>query len=298
VALGSNLNSLTAGTYLTGTAYNGSGAQTWTVDATSTNTVSKVVARDGSGNFAAGTITAALSGNATTATTATTATNVSGTVAVANGGTGTTSLTANNVILGNGTSAVQVVAPGTTGNVLTSNGTTWQSSDVPRGWVFLSTLTASNSTSINFTSLISSTYENYVVIINSMNPQTGSTTLTARVSINNGSTWISTNYRYNSFDLTGNTPGYAGGGSVTSLSISDFAVVPTTAGLSGQVLLFDLPAAGTIAKFLSQITYATRNSFTINSGSYQTAASINAVQFLMSSGNITSGTFSLYGIKD
>jgi hypothetical protein len=52
---------------------------------------------------------------------------VAGTLAVANGGTGAASLTANNVILGNGTSAVQTVAPGTTGNVLTSNGTTWQS---------------------------------------------------------------------------------------------------------------------------------------------------------------------------
>jgi hypothetical protein len=46
---------------------------------------------------------------------------------VANGGTGATTLTANNVILGNGTSAVQFVAPGANGNVLTSNGTTWQS---------------------------------------------------------------------------------------------------------------------------------------------------------------------------
>jgi len=52
---------------------------------------------------------------------------LSGTVAVANGGTGATTLTANNVLLGNGTSAVQAVAPGTTGNVLTSNGTTWTS---------------------------------------------------------------------------------------------------------------------------------------------------------------------------
>jgi len=49
------------------------------------------------------------------------------TVTVAQGGTGATSLTANNVLLGNGTSALQVVAPGSTGNVLTSNGTTWQS---------------------------------------------------------------------------------------------------------------------------------------------------------------------------
>ena len=46
---------------------------------------------------------------------------------VANGGTGAATLAANNVILGNGTSAVQVVAPGTSGNVLTSNGTTWAS---------------------------------------------------------------------------------------------------------------------------------------------------------------------------
>ena len=52
---------------------------------------------------------------------------VAGTLNVANGGTGATTLTANNVILGNGTSAVQTVAPGTNGNVLTSNGTTWTS---------------------------------------------------------------------------------------------------------------------------------------------------------------------------
>lgn len=44
------------------------------VDATTTNTASKVVARDASGNFSAGTITASLAGNATTATTATYAT--------------------------------------------------------------------------------------------------------------------------------------------------------------------------------------------------------------------------------
>jgi len=55
---------------------------------------------------------------------------LAGTLSVANGGTGSTSLAANNVILGNGTSAVQEVAPSTSGNVLTSNGTTWVSSPV------------------------------------------------------------------------------------------------------------------------------------------------------------------------
>lgn len=54
-------------------------------------------------------------------------TGVIGTLPVSNGGTGATTLTENNVILGNGTSAPLFVAPGTAGNVLTSNGTTWTS---------------------------------------------------------------------------------------------------------------------------------------------------------------------------
>lgn len=59
------LQTLTRGTYLTGSNYNGSAATTWAVDATSSNSASKVVARDSSGNFSAGTITANLVGSAT-----------------------------------------------------------------------------------------------------------------------------------------------------------------------------------------------------------------------------------------
>ena len=64
---------------------------------------------------------------APTATSINLTSQVTGTLPVANGGTGATSLTSNNVILGNGTGAVQAVAPSTSGNVLTSNGSTWQS---------------------------------------------------------------------------------------------------------------------------------------------------------------------------
>jgi hypothetical protein len=55
-------------------------------------------------------------------------------------------LTANNVLLGNGTGAPQVVAPGTTGNVLTSNGTTWVSGAPAGGGATISndTSTATN----------------------------------------------------------------------------------------------------------------------------------------------------------
>jgi hypothetical protein len=113
---GSVANALTLGAYLTGTSYNGSAAVTAAVDATSANTASKVVARDASGNFSAGTITAALSGNATSATTATTA------------GSATTATTATNLAGGaasqipyqTGAGATGFIANGTAGQVLTS----------------------------------------------------------------------------------------------------------------------------------------------------------------------------------
>ena len=98
VALGSNLNALTLGTYLTGTSYNGSSTVTAAVDATSANTASKVVARDASGNFSAGTITAALSGNATTATSATSATSATTAGSISGFNNPTTAATANTIV--------------------------------------------------------------------------------------------------------------------------------------------------------------------------------------------------------
>ena len=54
-------------------------------------------------------------------------------VTVPQGGTGLTTLTTNNVMLGAGTSSPTFVAPGTSGNVLTSNGTTWTSAAAAGG---------------------------------------------------------------------------------------------------------------------------------------------------------------------
>lgn len=51
--------------------------------------------------------------------------NITGVISVANGGTGLSTLMANNLLVGNGTSNVSLLAPGSSGNFLVSNGTAW-----------------------------------------------------------------------------------------------------------------------------------------------------------------------------
>jgi hypothetical protein len=65
-------------------------------------------------------------------------------VTVAQGGTSTNTLALNNVLLGNGTSALKTVAPGTSGNVLKSDGTTWVSGTVSAGATSVGAISSGN----------------------------------------------------------------------------------------------------------------------------------------------------------
>ena len=131
-------------------------------------------------------------------------TSVFGVLPVSNGGTGATSLNAEAVIIGNSTSAVKFVAPGTSGNVLTSNGTAWTSvaaaafdsgtvmlfaqTSAPTGWTKdtsnynnsgLRVVTGSASTggSVDFTTAFASQTPTGSVSITSVSGSAGATTL-------------------------------------------------------------------------------------------------------------------------
>lgn len=126
-------------------------------------------------------------------------------ISVASGGTGLESITAESVIVGNGTSTIKLVAPGTLGNVLTSNGTTWTSAvassidsgtvmffgqtNAPTGWtkdtvnnndstLRCVTATASTGGSVNFTTAFVSQTPTGSVSVTGMSATIGSTTLT------------------------------------------------------------------------------------------------------------------------
>ena len=86
--------------------------------------------------------TAVYLGNTTTSLGNLTLTNativsLSSPISPAQGGTGLTTITANGLMVGNGTSNVTIISAGTSGNVLTSNGTAWLS-QTPAAGVSLS----------------------------------------------------------------------------------------------------------------------------------------------------------------
>jgi hypothetical protein len=122
-----------AGTGLSGSAsftadQSGNATFTVTSNATNANTVGAIVARDGSGNFSAGTITAALSGNATTATTLATARTING-VSFDGSANITVTAAATNVNTQLASLGVGTAASGTAGEIRATNNITAYYSD-------------------------------------------------------------------------------------------------------------------------------------------------------------------------
>jgi hypothetical protein len=99
----STINKLVKGTYILGSDFDGSTPTTWSVDATSANQIGKVVARNSSGGFAAGTITADLIGNVTGNVTAATGTSRFNTVEA--------TIFVGATLTGNANSATQLATP-------------------------------------------------------------------------------------------------------------------------------------------------------------------------------------------
>lgn len=95
------------------------------------------------------------------------------------GGTGLNTLTPNNLIVGNGTSAPTFIAPGTSGNVLTSNGSIWSSTALPLDVSSFS----GGTTGLTTTSGLTTGSITLMGVLNPANGGTGSTTRTGTGSV-------------------------------------------------------------------------------------------------------------------
>lgn len=231
------------------------------------------------------------------------ATNTPNPVTVAFGGTGDASVTAYAILCGGTTStgAVQSVSGvGTLGQVLQSNGAsalpTWVAA-ATGAWTLIRTATASSSANITFTSADLTGSTQYAFIFTNINNGTGTTVLNMDWSVNNGSSYLGSAYfsgvNSNPYNASTVTNANSTSTSPLTLSITNTgvfingiinAVFPASAVASFNGSLVALDGTGSTTSFL--------NSFGSNTGT----TTINNVRFSYSSGNITSGTISLYGI--
>ncbi len=281
------------------TATNASMFPTWVTANTGNlpqkTTSTKLTFNPSTGVLAATTFSGAgtsLTGTAASLTAGNVTTNANLTGPITSVGNAVASLTAHNVLTGNGTSAITSVAPSTSGNVLTSNGTDWTSA-APAGGselVLIATGTASSSSTLDFTSDITSTYNNYIFVIVDILPST-SATFNISVSSNNGSTYIGTfNWQRAALALGSNTaPSYLGG------TTPALAMAATTGVITGT---FYLNGPASNAWNANGYLYDAGNgNYIQTSMGGGTVTTTNAVRFAPSAGNFTSGVIYMYGVK-
>lgn len=199
-------------------------------------------------------------------------------------------------------------ADGTSGQVLQTNGSGTLSFATPAGgsWTYISTQTASNSATINFTG-ISSTYDVYAIQLVKIIPATISTDLRMRTSTNNGSSYDAggSDYYYLQSIVYNNGGSATAGNTLTTDSFIriayDLGNATNDTGFNGWIYLWKPSDA---SYFLTTVSGSgvdsNGNAYVVSQGTGRrlAAADVDAVRFLMSSGNISSGTFRLYGIKN
>jgi len=197
----------------------------------------------------------------------------------------------------------------TVGTGLSLAGTTLSATSAAPGWTLLSTVTASNSATVDIETTFDSTYDVYVIVADNVLPATDQASLWCRLKINGS--YQSTNYV--------GTSGYFSSDVATPTSTSYSVASPATqiligegAGLTNEVYggtrfimnVFDVTSTVTRKQVtwdgcaIARSSNDFRQSRLIGAARYEGGnEALTGVRFLMSSGDIATGSFRLYGIN-
>lgn len=166
---------------------------------------------------------------------------------------------------------------------------------------YINTFTVNTGTSINLTSVITSTYNDYLFMFHNLCPSTSGSNIQLLASTDNGSNWDSgNNYswaisRYGTGGSWGDSADTGGNARIVqdvNTGVSGFYC-------SGFLKLFYPLSATTYKSFNGQFFQRGSDGKTYQNtcgGVYKSTTAMNAVQFLFSAGNIT-GTIVAYGYK-
>ena len=200
---------------------------------------------------------------------------------------------------------------------LISNGTTIFDAGVLNAggsMSFIKKLTASSSSTLSFVDgsssvVLDSTYKEYMFIFNNIHPQTNAASLTFQGNAAGGSgfdetitsTYFRSRHREDDSDGAVNyDENYDLNQSTNFQTISYATGNENDECCSGYLHLFNPSGTTFVKHFTSHVSNYGRNDharFENAAGYFNTTAAIDEIQFKFHSGNIDSGTITLYGIK-
>jgi hypothetical protein len=191
--------------------------------------------------------------------------------------------------------------PAVSGTVLTSASTIAGTQGA--SLVLLSSATASSSATIDFTSIATSGYSAWRIILTDVSPATDGAFLYMRVSTS--STFQTANYWYTS-RVYGSDGGASGASSASdsTLILTGLAMDNSTvANKYGGELIIPNPASTTTNKIITQQAAYQLNGgvyvFSAGAGSYTGGqGALDGLRFYMNTGNIATGNFYVYGVKN
>jgi len=172
---------------------------------------------------------------------------------------------------------------------------------VAGGLVLLESHTASASSSLDFTTCITTAHDDYLIEIIQLIPATDNVELNFRVSTDGGSTYVSTgSYSHMNFGYSAGGTGVISGTAQTSIKLIGGVNWDNNSnwGVDGNITLRN-PGGSIYKQVLGSLRGFVNGdirSAVIVSGAYEAATAVNAFRFLFSSGNIASGTIRCYGL--
>jgi hypothetical protein len=170
------------------------------------------------------------------------------------------------------------------------------------GWDLISTGTASSSSTIDFTGL-SSAYSIYKIVYYDVLPATNSVSFRIRVGTGGTPTYdTGSNYGWAYVYAQNGASGGGGTNPDTSISLINATVSNnSTRAVSGDITIYN-PSQSTTYHTIDYNFNMLNDSTglitrTLGQGTYKSTTAITAIRLYMSSGNIASGVFKLYGIR-
>ena len=208
-------------------------------------------------------------------------------------------LSRGSLIYGNASAATAILTKGGAGTVLTSDGTdiSWAAAAGGGGLEFISSTDVSNAATASFTGFDASKYDSYIFTLGNILPQTDDQLFQALLSVDDGSNYLSASDSYVK-------------GVDAAASAGDAAYIPlayrgigsaANEGLSGEYSLI-CPHLNT-ATYVTGFALHTRANAALGGligngyalGKTKAATIVDGIQFKFASGNIVSGTITMYG---